>query len=53
MRNKKIWEGYGEKYGTKKDPVNIIYEIRLSDGKNISYFIELLQQRYEAIVKNL
>jgi hypothetical protein len=52
-KKKDIWKGYGEKRGTKKDPVHFSYEIRLSDEKNISYFIELLQQRYEAIVNNL
>ena len=52
-KNKKIWEGYGEKRGTKKDPVNVMYDIWISDEKNISYLIELLQQRYEAIVNNL
>ncbi len=52
-KKKDIWKGYGEKRGTKKDPVHFSYEIRLSDEKNISYFIELIQQRYEAIVNNI
>ena len=51
----RVWKGYGSKEIYKKnmevgkDPVHIEYEIKLKDESEISYLIEMLKQRYEAV----